>query len=149
MCLKELFLLSLTVLYLTFVFLITTIARTPGGSRNYNISLFHTLREAGHDIRYSAKMIFFNLSLLFPMGVLLPAALEYRCRLWDILFLAFLVSFSIECTQYLFRLGLMETDDLIYNCTGAAAGYLLSLLLKWIFSRKRQAGGGKEEPSGA
>lgn len=132
--------LYVTVLYMTLVFLITTMARTPGSRRRYDLNLFHTLHEVRSGSWYSLKLVFFNLSLLFPMGILAPPSMEYRCGAGDILFLAFLESFSIECTQYLFRLGLMEADDLVYNCTGALAGYFLALLLRRLLGRPEGRG---------
>lgn len=132
--------LAALLLYLVLVFIITTIGRTPQPVRRHNFYFLHTLKEAVSGSWYAVKLIFFNEVLLSPLGFLTPLILEYRCSFKDILFLSFLVSFSIECTQYLFRLGLMEGDDLIHNCLGALAGYVLALLMKRIlesFHRER------------
>ena len=122
-------LLASLLLYLVFAFAITTYSRNPSGGRGFNIELFYTYRWAAAGSIFYAKMLFFNLVLLSPLGVLVPVILQYRCSWRDILFLAFLVSFFIECTQYLFRLGLMEADDLFYNCLGAMIGYVLISLV--------------------
>ena len=135
--------LAALLLYLVLVFIITTIARKPHPVRMHNFLFLHTVKEALSGSWYAVKLIFFNQVLLFPLGLLTPLILEYRCGFKDILFLSFLVSFSIECTQYIFRLGLMEGDDLIHNCLGALFGYVLALVLKRIFLRFR-----KEEREG-
>lgn len=119
-------------LYLVFAFIITTLARVPGSSRRLNLKLFHTYREALAGGRPELRVTLYNLILLLPLGFLTPMILEYRCGWKDILFLSFLVSMSIEATQYLFRLGLMEADDLFHNCLGALTGYVMALLIKRI-----------------
>lgn len=125
--------LAVLVFYLVYTFIITTIAREPESIRMHDLRVLHTLREILLGSREAVKLTFFNLILLSPLGFLLPLILEYRCSFKDILFLAFLISSSIECTQYLFKLGLMEGDDVLYNCLGALAGYILALLMKGLF----------------
>ena len=138
--------LGVLLLYLVLAFIITTIARTPGSVRRQNFLLLHTLKEAVEGSGYAVKLIFFNGVLLAPLGFLVPLILEYRCGAPDILFLSFLVSASIECTQYLFRLGLMEGDDLIFNCLGALAGYVLALIMRRAAFLFRIRGKGQERP---
>ena len=130
---KALIPLAALILYLVFVFLITTLARTPGSVRMHDLRFLHTLIETLSSSRSAVKMTVINLAMLFPLGFLLPFVLEFRCSFRDILFLSFLMSASIECTQFLFKLGLMETDDVLYNCLGALSGYIVALLIKWIF----------------
>jgi len=125
--------LAVLLLYLVLVVIITTIARTPRPARRYDFRFLHTVIEAMHGSGYAVKLIFFNQVLLSPIGFLVPLILEHRCSFRDILFLSFLVSAFIECTQYIFLLGLMEGDDLIHNCLGALAGYGLALLMKKAF----------------
>lgn len=129
--------LAALILYLVFVFMITTLARTPGIVRRHDLRFLHTLREILSGSRSAAKMTVINLLMLFPLGFLAPFAMEFRCSFRDVLFLAFLISSSIECTQYLFKLGLMETDDVVNNCLGALYGYILALLIKKIFRRRK------------
>lgn len=129
--------LAVLILYLVLAFLITTISRSPKSYRTLDMSLFHTIKEVRAGSWYSAGMLFYNLALLWPLGFLGPAAMEYRCRWKDILFLSFLVSASIECTQYLFRLGHFEADDLLHNCLGALIGYIMALAVKKLFSVRR------------
>ena len=139
--------LAVLLLYLVLVFIITTVARTPRAARMYNFRFLHTVKAALSGSGAAIKLIFFNEVLLSPIGFLVPVILEYRCSFRDILFLSFLVSVSIECTQYIFLLGLMEGDDLIHNCLGALAGYGLALLMKrgfrFLGQRKGKIKGGK------
>lgn len=134
---KALVPLAALILYLVFVLIITTLSRTPFSDRMHNLHPLHTLTEIMAGSRYALKMAVINLALLLPLGFLCPFALEFRCGFRDILFLAFLVSVSVECTQYLFRLGLMETDDVLNNCLGALVGYILALIMNRFISGKK------------
>lgn len=125
--------LAVLIFYLVLAFFITTISRSPKSFRDINLHLFHTIREVRAGSWYAVSMLFYNLALLWPLGLLGPPAMEYRCRWKDILFLSFLISFSIECTQYLFKLGYFEADDILYNCFGALIGYIMGLAVKKLF----------------
>ena len=43
--------------------------------------------------------------------------------------IGFLISFVIECTQYLFSVGSFDVDDLLLNLAGVLIGYLINL---WV-----------------
>lgn len=143
--------LAVLILYLVLVFIITTFSRNPLAVRSFSLKLFYTIRLAAAGSIFYAKMLFFNLILLVPLGILLPVILEYRCGCKDILFLAFLISLSIECTQFLFRLGYLEADDLLHNCLGALAGYCLIRLFHStakFFGRSRPHAPDLQRPDG-
>lgn len=132
--------LTALIVYLSWVFIITTFSRNPGAARSISLKLFHPFRLALKGNLFAAKMIFFNLVLLAPLGLILPVVLEYRCGWKDVLFVTFLTSLAIEGTQYLFRLGLMEADDLICNCLGALMGYWLIRLTRCTVLLVEKAG---------
>jgi glycopeptide antibiotics resistance protein len=50
-----------------------------------------------------------------------------------IIFLGFLLSFTIELLQYIFEVGYADIDDIILNTLGTAIGYLcFRAIKKWI-----------------
>ena len=62
-----------------------------------------------------------NIFWFVPMGVILGR----KFNLWITVLLAGLISFSIEVLQWLFRNGVSDIDDIIFNLIGAFLGYLL------------------------
>lgn len=66
------------------------------------------------DVRWQICM---NIFLFVPYGALLRSL-----RVKNPLFVALLTSVLIELAQYIFKLGLCETDDVINNMLGAAIG---------------------------
>ena len=65
-----------------------------------------------------------NIVWFVPLGFFLPILLKKRSFL-IIMIIGFLFSFAIETTQYVFRKGVAELDDLILNTLGVAIGYCL------------------------
>ncbi len=66
-----------------------------------------------------------NVIAFIPCGYLIPAILERRRSFADAVYIGFLVSFIIECTQLVFRVGSFDVDDLLLNTIGAAIGYII------------------------
>lgn len=71
-----------------------------------------------------------NLTLLLPLGFLLPLIWEKQQRFWKALQVGFSFSLGIELTQLListilgFTYKIFDVDDLILNTVGFAVGYL-------------------------
>ena len=125
--------LVLLVFYLVFLFILTTIVRKPGINYSYN---FNVLREFRVLLRGEiARMTFYNLCMLMPIGGLVPFILDFRCNWKDVFLLAFLVTASIESTQFLFKLGCFELSDLINNVLGAMIAYGIVKSIRWIYLR--------------
>lgn len=66
-----------------------------------------------------------NVLAFIPCGYLIPAIISSRRSFADAVFTGFLVSFIIECTQLVFRVGSFDVDDLLLNTLGAAIGYIV------------------------
>ena len=68
-----------------------------------------------------------NVVLFFPGGslwaALLPQNRSPKRGIWSVVLLFGLFSLCIELSQYFFRLGNMEMDDILHNTLGAAAGF--------------------------
>ena len=73
----------------------------------------------------AALMITLNTLVFIPWGVLLPVLYRpFRKFRW-ILAAGFGLSLSIEVTQLIGKMGIFETDDLIFNTLGTILGFLL------------------------
>jgi hypothetical protein len=131
--------LSFLMLYLVYAFLLTTIARKAGSTYRIILVPFKAWQQIFKGNRSKLKEVFYNICLLTPLGALVPPLLKYRCRWKDILFLAFLYTMAVECTQLLFKLGYFEIDDILHNCLGAMIGYGGICLIR----RFRRAGNGQ------
>lgn len=78
------------------------------------------------DIRWQ---IYLNVFLFIPLGFLLPWCLNTAQHALFVVTVGLLFSFSIEIVQYVFHIGLCETDDVIHNTLGTIIGYRYWLLL--------------------
>ncbi len=71
------------------------------------------------------KLIFENILVFIPLGILLPEALSLSGKKWAIPFtvaMGAFLSFVIELSQYTYAIGFSEADDLINNTVGTAIG---------------------------
>lgn len=66
-----------------------------------------------------------NLLMLFPLGVLLPCLFFKLDRLWKVALVVTFTVVLIETCQFVFRVGVVDVDDLILNLSGAVIGYSL------------------------
>lgn len=72
--------------------------------------------------------LFGNIVLFLPLGFLIANMLRGRARfpVFETILLSFLVSLSIEVTQFAFALGYSDADDLLFNTIGGAIGATLA-----------------------
>ena len=109
----------------------TVLAKTPAERRTFNLMLFWnygnwSLIEVRHEIIQ-------NVLLFMPYGAALCAVgAKYPVGI------AALTSLSVELTQYFFRLGLCEADDVMHNTLGAALGVLLFKIVCDYMRRKER-----------
>ena len=75
-----------------------------------------------------------NTALFIPFGVLCRRLFGLKRR--HVIILGLCVSLLIECSQWLFRLGFFEIDDIVNNSIGAAVGALILTAGKNVISRK-------------
>lgn len=82
--------------------------------------------------------VFGNIVAFMPGGFLLPA-ISRRCRKWPgVMAVGFCISFMIECTQLLFRVGSFDVDDLLLNVLGVLFGFFLNRVVQyWRILKKR------------
>ena len=78
-----------------------------------------------------------NLVMLMPLGFMLPIGVRmFRNPLFGMT-AGFFASSCIEFAQYYTRLGTFAPDDIIANTIGAAAGFLMFVVLKMFYDMFR------------
>jgi glycopeptide antibiotics resistance protein len=71
-----------------------------------------------------------NCVAFIPGGFLLPV-ISRRCRSFiSCTLVGFVISFFIECTQLIFRVGSFDVDDLMLNTLGVAIGFIMNAAIK-------------------
>ena len=81
-----------------------------------------------------AQRSLLNILLFVPFGYLLPQIKPFR---WiQIVGFGFLLSLLIESSQFVFRFGVFELDDLVKNTMGAGLGFCLYALLNRLHRKK-------------
>ncbi len=107
---------------------------------SYNVLPFREIR------RYltcwevlGARAVFLNLAGniigFLPFGALLPLLSRSVRRGWKVAALSFEISALIEVSQFIFRAGCFDVDDMILNTLGGFLGYLLFALAHMCFGR--------------
>ncbi len=96
--------------------------------------------EWKEDVGYNLKNILFFVlfGFLFPgiSTLRLPEFFKNR-RCMVVLCCGVALSLLVEITQYIFRLGLCELDDLVCNSLGAVVGYWLFLLSSVVLGKHK------------
>jgi len=117
----------LCVLFGAYVFLVlwlTVIDREFGECRAMLVPFWEFANVIkGVERSFYIKQIFGNLTMLIPLGFMLP--MLKKISLKQILIIGFCFSAFIELTQFITGRGLMEFDDVFNNTVGAMMGYLI------------------------
>lgn len=123
-----------------------SLGRIPGDAISeprYNLIPFNEIkrfivyrRQLG--IRAFMLNVVGNCIAFMPCGFLLPA-ISRRCRKGFICVMTgFLISFFIECTQLVFRVGSFDVDDLMLNTLGVLIGFVINRAVQCIRIRRRK-----------
>jgi glycopeptide antibiotics resistance protein len=119
---------------------------SAGSEARYNLVFFNEIRrfwiyrnQLG--IRAFMLNVAGNVLAFMPCGFLLPA-ISRRCRwIYGAVPVGLLISFLIECTQLIFRVGSFDVDDLFLNTIGVLAGFLLNRMIqRWRYKRAVASG---------
>lgn len=126
------------VLSLTFIVRETMILRTPD-NRGVILEPFREVDAMLHQPNHFFwfMQIFLNILLFVPFGFLLPIISERLRSLWLTTVTGFIFSAGIETMQYITGRGLTEVDDVINNTAGALVGYILYVIVMWIYRRRQ------------
>lgn len=77
----------------------------------------------GEERGFYIKQIVGNLTMLLPLGFMLP--MLKKVTLKQVLLISMLFSISIEVAQFITGRGLTEFDDVFNNTVGAVLGYII------------------------
>lgn len=113
------------------VLVMTLYHRDSSGISQISLIPFISFVNAREQAEFYRTMLM-NVCLFLPLGLSLPFALSYRTKhcVLSAVFLAFVLSFSVETIQLIFRIGLCETDDVIMNTLGALIGAFSYLICR-------------------
>ncbi|WP_408070403.1 VanZ family protein [Butyrivibrio sp. JL13D10] len=108
-------------IYVSAILFIVFMSREPG---QYNGVNLHLLSSWG--ITTTRKALFIeNIIMFIPMGMLLPAAFKIFRNPLICIVSCVIMSSLIEHTQFLFKLGFAEIDDVVTNTLGGAIGWII------------------------
>lgn len=102
----------------------TVLIRKPFAGEHLKLELFWSWRAWG----VQRNQILTNIVMFVPVG-----ALAGRLWKWRGLWVVAGLSVAIEVLQLITSRGLMEFDDVIHNCLGAAVGIGIVMLIGKIF----------------
>ncbi len=127
------------VLYVIFIFYITLFSRLNTESAgDYSLIPFHSYYLAAHGMKEMIRESMLNILFFYPLGFLFGSLNvdKINSKRWMIIPISCAHSFIIELSQYVFKLGYAEVDDVIHNTLGCALGLLFCILIEKAFSYK-------------
>lgn len=85
--------------------------------------------------RLSNTQIVGNFLMLMPLGFYFPLLYKKLSHFFIVLFVCFLVSFTIELLQLVTSYRSADVDDILLNTAGAFAGFILYKFISLLFKR--------------
>lgn len=131
---------ALAVLVYTVLVFGSTVFTRGVTDRQCELTLFWSWREmlAGRDMAM-LEQILLNCVMLAPVGFLMPVVAGRRVRPAIALAVGLLLSGTIEVSQYIFRRGLFELDDIMHNSLGCMLGCMAAnAVLVFLLKRKSE-----------
>ncbi|MCR5343038.1 MAG: VanZ family protein [Butyrivibrio sp.] len=114
-------------IYLTAILFIVFMSREAGQYEGVNLHLW-----SSWGITTRRKALFIeNIIMFIPMGMLLPSAFKMFRNPFVCIFSCAVMSCFIEQTQFIFKLGFAELDDVVTNTLGGAIGWIIWGIL-WL-----------------
>jgi glycopeptide antibiotics resistance protein len=114
-------------IYLTAILFIVFMSREVGQYDGVNLHLW-----SSWGITTRRKALFIeNIIMFIPMGMLLPSAFKTFRNPFVCIFSCAVMSCFIEQTQFIFKLGFAELDDVVTNTLGGAIGWIIWGIL-WL-----------------
>lgn len=123
-------------IWLFIIIRLTISGREAADEYRSKLSLFWTVRAAWNKRdKQSWFYLVANIYVFFPLGILLPIIFPKMRKFVNILVAGLACSFAIEITQFIFKLGYFEFDDLINNTLGTVMGYALLIIVLTLFRK--------------
>ena len=140
----------LFVLYLAslvyFMFFAESFGRDPAArDYAYNLELFKEIKRFYHyreqlGIHAFLLNVVGNVAAFIPCGFFLPIVSRRSRRWYNAILICFGLSFCIEVTQLVCKVGSFDVDDLLLNTAGGIIGFISYRIVQRIrIRRKRRA----------
>lgn len=125
----------------------TILFREAGTEHQYELELFWSYRSwiFGGSVELGMEVLN-NILLFFPLGFILTDAFGGKCPLRAVFLVSFVCSAAVEVSQFVFRIGLFEFDDIFNNVLGALAGWCVFHILH-SFRHRRKHGNVQKQDS--
>lgn len=96
----------------------------------YNLVPFHTIMNYINATGYiNTSIVITNLAgnilAFMPLGFFLPLLFERYLKFRKTILVVIASTLTVECLQYIFRVGSFDVDDLILNTVGGILGFLV------------------------
>ena len=136
---KRIFSIIGSVLSVGVILFLTVYKRSTTEDVRISLIPFISFVKAMDEVEIYRSMLM-NICLFLPLGLSLPFALfeKFKHNVLITITFAFLLSVGVEAVQFIFRLGLCETDDVIMNVLGASIGTLSFLICNGITKLKKK-----------
>ena len=120
-------LIAAAVIYTAVILYLTVIGRRSYHGNHLQLEPFWSYKIPGE-----YRQIVYNILFFIPYGALL-----YLCfkKKWPVVVTAFALSLTVEISQFVFRVGLCEIDDVIHNTLGVIIGMFAVIFVKKIVSQ--------------
>lgn len=130
----KLLLRGMFVFYLAVLLRLTLLERSHENYAPPNLILFSTLDASKVDIRFAIE----NIILMIPFGALACLIGSQKAGIIKVTLCSFLLSASIEMTQYVTRCGHFELDDILFNTMGGLLGWIVISAVSMIAASCRK-----------
>lgn len=129
----------LTAACLCTVLYYTLLMRSPTEEIRLQLIPFYNLSHSTYKMGILQSM-WLNVTLFVPLGVFIGNGITEHVnnKFIKCAGICLCISLCIECTQWIARLGLAETDDVILNTLGGMIGYGVSMLFDFLLDRIEQ-----------
>lgn len=118
--------------YVSILYYLTIYYRKVNLIHNYNFEPFWSYKAYASGMESLLAEIILNILVFIPVGLLLGIALNTAT--WKKAFITGVcISIMIEISQFIFKRGFSELDDVIHNVVGCLVGYGLYSLVKWTW----------------
>ena len=119
----------------------TAVIRRDADTETSGLSLipFYSYKMIHDGNPEKPREIIMNIAFFIPIGFLycLIDTKKINYKKWPIIVFSAALSILIELAQFIFKLGLVETDDVIHNTLGCCLGILLYILLDYMTFNER------------
>ncbi|MBU5227959.1 VanZ family protein [Clostridium senegalense] len=102
--------------------------------RGINLILFKNIWDANCSVGYNKNSIIGNILLFVPLPILYNIVIKDNWK--KSLLLSFEISVIVELTQYIFRIGALDINDVFLNTLGGFLGIIIYKFAKKVFPEK-------------